>query len=123
MIKEIYIRPESDPNFDGELLEFSDETESILTQLRVVLGTSPGEVLGEYTLGVEIENAVFNTKRAAQDVVKDINTQIGNYVYPGPNTSVSCTVDFGDSGKGYDYAVIDIYINGKRSMGVLVDKK
>ena len=59
MIKEIYCRMPSDPNYNGDILTTSDEIERILQQIRVILGTKPGEVLGDPNFGCDLEDYVF----------------------------------------------------------------
>ena len=38
------------------------------------------------------------------------------------NIKMAVDLNFGDSGKGWDYAVLDIYINGKKTLGFLIDR-
>lgn len=122
MIKEIYIRDEKDPFYDPTMIDYSNEVEQVISQIRMVLGTKPGEVLGSYHFGIDLEYVVFNTKKSADKLAEEIREQIRTYVYCGDNINVDVAVSFGDSGKGYDYGVIDIYINGSKSIGFLVDK-
>jgi len=121
-IKEIYIRDENDPYYDPTMIDFNNEIESIITQIRMILGTQNGQVLGNYDFGIDLEYMVFNTKHAAEQVLDKLNTQIRTYVNHGENTYITTNIEFGDSGLGYDYAVLDIYINGVKSIGFLIDK-
>lgn len=59
MIREIYNRLPSDKNF-RIALETTDEIEQILQQIKMVLGTTPCEVLGSPGLGINIKQYVFN---------------------------------------------------------------
>lgn len=122
MVKEIYIRTPEDPNFVPNVLEYSDEVEETISQLRVLLGTKNGEVLGTYNYGIDLDYLVFNTRQAADGIKEKIKEQILSYVHISPNLSVDVDVNFGQSGYGYDYAVIDISINGIKAIGFLVDK-
>lgn len=122
MINEIYIRPKSDPYYEEGIIDYANEMENIISQIRMVLGTLPGQVLGDADFGIDLEYIVFNTRAAASEVVQKLNEQISNYVVHSDNVTISTDVNFGDSGRGYDYAVIDIYINGVKAIGFLVDK-
>jgi len=122
MIREIYIRSENDPNFEPGIIDYSNEVENVISQIQMILGTKPGDVLGDYFFGVDIGYAVFNTKMTAQQVRDKIADQISQYVTHGDKISIGVDVNFGDSGKGYDYAVIDISINGEKAIGFLIDK-
>jgi hypothetical protein len=122
MIKEIYIRDENDPNFIPGVIEYSNETERIISEIKMILGTEKGDVLGSYDFGVDLNYMVFNTKKTADEVSKEINDQIREYVDKPENIFITTEVSFGDSGEGYDYAIIDILINGQKAIGFLVDK-
>lgn len=122
MIKEIYIRDETDPYYNPTIIEHSNEVERVISQIRMLLGTKKGDVLGAYDFGIDLEYIVFNTKKSAEDLADEIREQIKVYVYQGDNIHVDVAVRFGDSGLGYDYGVIDVYVNGYKSIGFLVDK-
>ena len=121
-IKEIYIRDENDPYYDPKIIDYKNETESVISQIRMIIGTLNGQVFGDYGFGVDLEYLVFNTTSAANQVIEKLNDQIDKYVYHSNNISVYCDINFGDSGEGYDYAILDIYINGVKSIGFLIDK-
>ena len=122
MIRDIYIRSEKDPNFQPGVIDYANEVENVISQIQVLLGTKKGDVLGDYFFGVDIGYAVFNTKASAQQVRDQIAEQIRTYVTHGDKISIDVDVNFGDSGLGYDYAVIDIIINGEKAIGFLIDK-
>ena len=122
MVKEIYIRDESDPYFEPGILDYTNEMESVVSQVKMVLGTMNGDILGDYDFGVNLEHMVFNTRKSATEVQKIVQDQINEYVKHSSNVTVKCDISFGDSGRGYDYAILDIYINGRKSIGFLVDK-
>ena len=122
MIREIYIRDEKDPYYDPYTIDYVNEMENVLSQIRMVLGTKPGEVLGNYAFGVDLEHIVYNTRKSAEELADKIREQIREHVYTGDNINVDVSVAFGDSGLGYDYSVIDIYVNGQKAIGFLVDK-
>jgi hypothetical protein len=122
MIREIYIRDENDPYFNPTIIDYSNEVESVISQIRMILGTKNGDVLGSYDFGVDLEEMVFNTKFAADQVMEKVNDQIDKYVKHSDQIYVYCDISFGDSGMGYDYAILDIYINGVKSIGFVIDK-
>lgn len=122
MIREIYIRGEGDPYYDPKVIDYSNEVESVISQIRMILGTTNGQVLGSYNFGVDLEEMVFNTKYAADQVMEKVNDQINMYVRHSEQIYVYCDINFGDSGLGYDYAILDIYINGVKSIGFVIDK-
>jgi hypothetical protein len=122
MLREIYIRDENDPHYDPSMIEYTNEVENVISQIRMILGTKPGDMLGDYNFGIDLEYIVYNTKKSAEELADKIREQIKMYVYHGDKISVDVEVSFGDSGLGYDYGVIDILINGTKAIGFLVDK-
>lgn len=121
MIKEIYTRTPDDPNFVPGVLDYSNEIESVISQIKMLLGTKEGDVLGSYDFGVDLTYLVFKTSVNAIDLKQKIMDQIMSYVYISPNISIDVNIEFGQSGYGYDIAVVDIIINGSKAIGFLVD--
>ena len=121
-IKEIYIRDDKDPYYDDTIIDYQNEVEFVISQIRMILGTLNGQVFGDYDFGIDLEYMVFNTKYASNKIMEKLNDEIDKYVYHSDNISIYCDINFGDSGEGYDYAVLDIYINGAKSIGFLIDK-
>lgn len=121
-IKEIYIRDDKDPYYDDTIIDYQNEVESVISQIRMILGTLNGQVFGDYDFGIDLEYMVFNTKYSSNKIMEKLNDEIDKYVYHSDNISIYCDINFGDSGEGYDYAVLDIYINGAKSIGFLIDK-
>lgn len=123
MTKEIYVRTPDDPYFVNGVIEFSNEVEEVLTQVKVLLGTVPGDVLCEPAFGVDIERLVFDTARNAASIEKEVNEAISTYIPYSPNISVKAKISFGRADKGYDYGVLDIFVNGTKAIGFLIDKE
>ena len=122
MVKEIYIRTPNDPNFVPNIIDYSNEVESTLSQLRMILGTNKGDVLGTYDFGLDLNYLVFGTKLPKEEIRQRLLDQIVSYGNISKNISLDIDINFGQSGYGYDYAIIDITINGKKTIGFLVDK-
>ena len=45
MIKEIYIRTPEDPYYSEGIIDFTNEAEEIITQIKILLGTAPHNLL------------------------------------------------------------------------------
>ena len=120
MLRDIYIRNPQDESYKGsDVIEFSDVYEEIITQIRVLLSTRKGEVVGNYNFGVGVEDLVFSTNLDTSAVESEINSQIALYISPAfPDYPISCKVGFGHHPEGWDYAIIDLYINGQRQVGI-----
>ena len=122
MVKEIYIRTPNDPNFVPNIIDYSNEVESTLSQLKMILGTNKGDVFGTYDFGLDLNYLVFGTKLPKEEIRQRLLDQIVSYGNISKNISLDIDINFGQSGYGYDYAIIDIIINGKKTIGFLVDK-
>lgn len=122
MIKEIYIRTPDDPNYIPNMIDFTDEVESIITQIRMIIGTPTGAVFGSPDFGLDLEDYIFNTKYNATVITEKLQEQMDYYLKHSDNITVTVDLKFGDSGKGWDFGILDIYINGKKTLGFLIDK-
>ena len=122
MVKEIYIRTPNDPNFVPNIIDYSNEVESTLSQVKMILGTNKGDVFGTYDFGLDLNYLVFGTKLPKEEIRQRLLDQIVSYGNISKNISLDIDINFGQSGYGYDYAIIDITINGKKTIGFLVDK-
>lgn len=122
MIKEIYIRTPEEQAYDDTIIDYSNEIESAISQIRMILGTENGEVLGAYDFGADISYLVFDTRKNSMEIEEKIKNQIEAYAHLGKNLTYGVEVEFGNSGEGYDYAVVNITLNGKKAIAFLIDK-
>lgn len=122
-LKEIYCKLTSDVNYEPKL-ETDDEVQMILQQIRMVLGTKPGQVLGSPNFGIDLNKYLFSYNSSPEDIRYNVNAAIGYYIKFDPKRyTVGCEVSFGhepESAGGGEYCVIDVYINSVKSLGVLV---
>ena len=88
----------------------------------MILGTNKGDVFGTYDFGLDLNYLVFGTKLPKEEIRQRLLDQIVSYGNISKNISLDIDINFGQSGYGYDYAIIDITINGKKTIGFLVDK-
>lgn len=119
MIKEIYTRNPDDRNYRIDVLDHSDPIESIISKIKMILSTSQGQCIGDLNFGIGIEDLVYETRVNKQQLEEDVKRQIGQYVTESSQYQISPEVSFGKA-DGYDYCVIDIYIDNKKTFGILV---
>jgi hypothetical protein len=119
MIHEIYNRSPQDPNYVFGVLEHSDAIESIITKIKMILSTSQGHILGDLNFGVGLEDLVFETRINKLELEERIKTQISQYIDEAKDYKIAPQVSFGKA-DGYDYAVIDIFVNDQKIVGILV---
>ena len=119
MIRDIYIRNPEDPNYVYGVLEHSDAIESIITKVKMILGTTPGQIFGDLGFGVGIEDLIFETKINKKDLEEKIQMQFERYISETKDYQIRSNVQFGKA-EGYDYAVIDIYVSNEKVVGLLI---
>lgn len=119
MIKDIYIRSQDDPNYVYGILEHSDIIESIISKIKMILGTSPGQVFNELGFGVGIEDLIFETRINKKDLEEKIKIQFDKYITESADYNITPSVEFGKA-DGYDYAIIDVYVSSEKVVGILI---
>jgi len=120
MIKELYIRNPEDPNYKINVLDHSDPIESIISKIKMILGTRKGEVIGDFNFGLGIEDLIFETRINKLNLEENIRNQINTYIDESADYKIDPEVSFGRAKEGYDYCVIDIYIDNNKTYGILV---
>lgn len=118
---DIYNRLATDQNY-SVALETEDEIEMILAQIKMVLGTNTGDVLGSPYFGVDIKRYIFSMSYNEEELNQMITDGITSCIdYNKEKYNVAVTVDFGkDHKNASDYAVINIQINQTKMMGIVV---
>lgn len=125
MIKEIYCKLPSDLNYQNKI-ETTDELEQILQQIRMVLGTKHGQVLGSYHFGIDLQQYLFNYNQSQAQILYNVNTALAQWVkFDESKYTVYADVAFGKNNNDdtSDYAVIDIIVNQKKCIGILVNQE
>lgn len=120
---DIYNKLATDQNYKPAL-ETTDEMEMILQQIKMILGTNNGDVLGDPYFGVNIKKYIFSMGYDQKEL-NDLVTVaiIGNINYDKQKYNVQVTVDFGkDRQNGYDYAVINVSINQIKRLGIMINQ-
>src|ERR1035437_6312892 len=110
MIQDIYTRAPDDPGFQYGILSHSNPIESIITKIKMILGTRQGEVIGDLNFGVGIEDLIFETRINKLQLEEKINNQIDTYVSESKDYAIVAQVSFGRENFS-DYALIDILID------------
>lgn len=114
----------SDIRYDGNIISTTDEIEKILQQIRVILGTKPGEVLGAPLFGINLEDYVFDYVLRKEEILRRIRDHVSQFVIFDANQfDIEIDLNFGkDHTSAADYAVLDIIINQVKRLGVLITK-
>lgn len=124
MIKEIYCKLPTDSDYEPNV-ESSDEIQNILQQVRVVLGTKKGQVLGAYDFGIDLNNYLFQYNMDKAMILFNINQILASYVYyDQAKYDIYVDVEYGhdETDGASDYAVVNVVINSRPCLGILVNQ-
>lgn len=90
----------------------------------MVLGTRHGDVLGNPYFGVDIQQYLFNLSYNQEEINALVKQSIlSNIEYDHTKYIVNVSVDFGkDYENSSDYAVINISINERRCLGIMISQ-
>jgi hypothetical protein len=119
MLKELYLRDPSDPYYNPEILEHSSEIEALVGEIRMILFTKQGDVLGNYDFGFNLEDKLFLFNLNETDIRNKLLTTILETCPDAAVFNTDISVQF-FRGSVRDICLIDIFIDGKKTIGVLV---
>ena len=118
-VQDIYIRNPEDPNYVYGIYSHSDPIESIIAKIKMIFGTRQGQILGDMNFGLGLEDLVFETRLSKNELEESVKRQISQYISESSEYKIDVNVSFGKA-EGYDYCLIDIYIDGSKAVGILV---
>lgn len=119
MLKEIYCKHSNDPTLQDDIFEHSDVYEAVLSKIRMILFTNRGDVLGEPSFGVNLEDYVFETQVSGEAIKEMVLQQIITYVPEHKFFKIDVNVKF-QQGATQDICYLDILINGTNALGILL---
>lgn len=119
MLKELYMRDPSDPLYVENVLEQSNEIEALLGQIRMILFTKQGDVLGSYTFGYNLEDNLFLFNLNEDELRNKLLEAILYYCPDASKYSVDVSIQF-FRGTVRDICLIDIFVDSQKLLGVLI---
>ena len=76
---EIYNRDPGDFGYKVDVLETTDPIEICIGQLKMLLLTNKGEVLGDPAFGIALDELIFNLELSEDSVRREIDFQLNSY--------------------------------------------
>lgn len=111
-LKDFYMRSDEDPKYKQGVLQVTDETEEAISQIRMTLLTSKGEVLGEPEFGLDVNKYLFDFDTDPFGLSKDANLQVETYVTAAKIKNIEITPSKFTDGRDRDVFVLEVNING-----------
>lgn len=123
-IRDFYMRPEEDPRYIKDQIEVYDSLEAVLTQVKMTLLTSKGDVLGEPGFGLNVEGRLFEYRLDLEQFTEEANNQITAFVPESAIRNITATADLFEMGQSHRVgAILNINIDGnKNAFSVLYDQ-
>jgi hypothetical protein len=115
-MREIYNRDPLDPNYNPFQIETTDPVEICVGQLKMLLLTNKGEVLGDPKFGMNLEDLIFNLELSESSIRKEMDLFLTTYIPLFRKLGGSYTLKFFE-GTQRDIATVDFTIpaNGGES--------
>lgn len=119
MAREIYMRDKTDPAYKEGIMEINDEVEMLVSQIKMILFTKPGEVLGAPDFGVALEDQLFVFNINEYALRSMLFDQVIKFVPLSEKYHIKFNISFA-RGTVRDICLIDCVINGNPLFGILV---
>lgn len=114
---ELYIKYDTDPNFDENQVQTNSEIEMLITQIQTILFTNTREVMGSENFGCNLETLIYDLNVNEHNIVSTITDQLNSWCPLAQKYNVSADVKF-MRGEVRDIAFIDITIDSKYSIQI-----
>jgi hypothetical protein len=79
-MREIYNRDPMDPSYNPYQIEVTDPVEICVGQLKMLLLTNKGEVLGDSKFGMNLEELIFTLELSESAIKKELDLFLKTYV-------------------------------------------
>ena len=119
MARDIYMRDPEDPNYKPGILEVSDEIQMLISQIKMILFTNKGEVMGAPEFGVNLEEQLFTLSKNEYAIKGVLQDQVMAFCELANKYPVSFNIKFA-KGNTRDMCIINVLIDGTKTFGVLV---
>ncbi len=110
-MREIYNRDPNDPSYNPYQVETTDPIEICVGQLKMLLLTNKGEVLGDPKFGLNLEDLIFNLNLSESSIKNEIDLFLKTYVPLFGKLGGTYQLKF-YLGSQRDIALLDFHIPG-----------
>ena len=118
-MREFYFRHDNDPLFVSDVFETSDDLEALVYQIRLVLNTNKGDVLGSEKFGSNLDDMLFSFDFNQDTFNNSLVEQVNTYCEIANNYKLNFTMQRIKDTKYRDVGVIDVAVEGKSILGFI----
>jgi hypothetical protein len=119
MGRDIYMRDPDDPDYKADLMEISDELEMLISQIKMLLFTRRGEVLGAPDFGAGLDDLLFTQNVNEFGLRSALMDQTMKFIPLAEKYGVDYSVKF-SRGTVRDICFIDVKILDQSAFGIVV---
>jgi len=116
---DMYFKLETNAAFEDNEVEEISELEQFIDQVDMVMTTSPGDILGDPTFGINLEKYLWTFQGGSGSIKQEIEQQIRDYVLNESQIPYEIDVNF-IKGEIFDSILIDFLIDGHKITGYYV---
>lgn len=117
---EFYFKNPEDSTYIATKLEEDSALQNLISQIKMLIFTNNGDVLGEPRLGLNIEKLIFETNYNKYNILSALKNQTRDYLkYDRNRFNVDYDLEF-FKGTQRDIGVFNVSINGQRALDVLI---
>jgi len=120
MIKEFYIRPETDPYYKPGILETNREDETLVNQVKITLGTTRTNVLGEVDFGMNLIDYLYQFDVDPNSISNEMSDQVNKYSEIARIHNIQFDAKKVKTFDGKVAILADMKIGGKNVLGFLL---
>lgn len=118
-ISEIYCKLSTDPYFESDRLEVSNEIEALIEKIRMIMLTRKGDLLGDPDFGVDLEKYIFETFFDRGAITFEITDQFSRYIPEQNKFNLNTRIDI-SKGTYKDNIIVDIFIDQDKILGFVI---
>jgi hypothetical protein len=115
-MRDIYFRDKEDPNYTHGTTETSNKLEALNSQIKMTIGTSPGEVLGASQFGAGMHDMLFKFSGSEDSWKSNTYNQLNTYSLLAREYDIDIDTKLLQEGF-HDIGIMDIKVGGVSMMG------
>lgn len=117
---DLYFKSENDITYDASKIEENSELQNLIAQIKMLIFTNTGNILGATDLGLNIDKLIFDTSYNKNIILANFKNQTRDYLkYDRSLYNVEYDINF-FKGTSRDIGVLSVDINGQRALDILI---